>query len=218
MVTGVYSVHIDAENQVVIVSGNVDSAILIKKLVRSGKYVELLSPSYYQILNQGKGNFIIDDGNRINGMNAPKTHYMFPQSLGSDVQDQWGLRNHLSQNVEMAAVRNENDENSMVATNENNYVGDYNDKPDAEVDMSSMMVPAAFQGNGANFIGSRDQNFGGFQDFYERRTGYENETPWYQYRHPSTEMMHANAHRPQMMNPIPQYNEFGFSLIPPSLY
>lgn len=214
MVTGVYSVHIDAENQVVIVSGNVDSAILIKKLVRSGKYVELLSPSYYQILNQGKGNFIIDDGNRINGMNAPKTHYMFPQSLGNDAQDQWGLSNHLSQNVEMAAVRSENDENSMVATNENNYVGDYKDKPDAEVDMSSMMVP----GNGANFIGPRDQNFYGFQDFYERRTGYENETPWYQYRHPSMEMMHANAHRPQMMNPIPQYNEFGFSLIPPSLY
>lgn len=218
MVTGVYSLHIDAENQVVIVSVNVDSAILIKKLVRSGKYVELLSPSYYQILNQGKGNFITDDGNRINGMNAPKTHYMFPQFLGNDVQDQWGLSNHLNQNVEMAAVRSENDENSMVATNENNYVGDYKDTPDAEVDMSSMMVPAAFQGNGANFIGPRDQNFGGFQDFYERRTGYENETSWYQNGHPSMEMMHANTHRPQMMKPIPQYNEFSFSSAPYTLY
>lgn len=218
MVTGVYSVHIDAENQVVIVSGNVDSAILIKKLVRSGKYVELLSPSYYQILNQGKGNFITDDGNRINGLNAPKNHYIFPQFLGNDVQDQWGLSNHLNQNVEMAAVRSENDENSMVATNENNYVGNYKDTPDAEVDMSSMMVPAAFQGNGANFIGLRDQNFGGFQDFYERRTGYENETSWYQNGHPSMEMMHANTHRPQMMKPIPQYNEFSFSLAPYTLY
>lgn len=204
--------NIDAENQVVIVSGNVDSATLIKKLVKSGKYVELLSPSYYQILNHGKANFIIDDGNGINDLNAPKTQYTFPHFLGNDVQDQW------SQNMEMAAVRGEIDQNLTVTTNENNYVGDNKYTLAAEDDMRPLMVSAALQADGASFIGPGVQNFGGCQDFYERRAGYENETPWYQYNHPSIEIMNANTHRHQMMNPIPQYNEFRFSLAPYTLY
>ncbi|PKA65305.1 Heavy metal-associated isoprenylated plant protein 26 [Apostasia shenzhenica] len=40
-IEGVYTVAIDAEQQKVIVSGNVDSATLIKKLARSGKHAEL---------------------------------------------------------------------------------------------------------------------------------------------------------------------------------
>lgn len=41
--SGVYKVRIDADEQVT-VTGSVDSAILINKLVRSGKHAELWSP------------------------------------------------------------------------------------------------------------------------------------------------------------------------------
>ncbi|KAL0378015.1 UNVERIFIED_CONTAM: Heavy metal-associated isoprenylated plant protein 37 [Sesamum radiatum] len=43
-VQGVYEVKIDAEENKVIVSGNIDSTILIRKLVKSGKHAELWSP------------------------------------------------------------------------------------------------------------------------------------------------------------------------------
>ncbi|CAI0627161.1 unnamed protein product [Linum tenue] len=42
-IDGVYSVEIDAETQVVTVSGTVDSATLIKKLSKVGKFAELCS-------------------------------------------------------------------------------------------------------------------------------------------------------------------------------
>ncbi|KAM3363290.1 hypothetical protein P3S68_018144 [Capsicum galapagoense] len=42
-IEGVYQVKMDVDEQVVIVSGNVDSATLIKKLNKSGKHAELLS-------------------------------------------------------------------------------------------------------------------------------------------------------------------------------
>ncbi|MQM18943.1 hypothetical protein Taro_051945 [Colocasia esculenta] len=42
-IEGVYTVHIDADHQKVTVSGNVDSATLIKRLARSGKHAELWS-------------------------------------------------------------------------------------------------------------------------------------------------------------------------------
>ncbi|KAM0944337.1 putative heavy metal-associated domain, HMA, heavy metal-associated domain superfamily [Dioscorea sansibarensis] len=42
-IEGVYTVNLDAENQKVTVSGNVDSATLIKKLAKSGKHAELWS-------------------------------------------------------------------------------------------------------------------------------------------------------------------------------
>ncbi|CAN4079911.1 unnamed protein product [Withania somnifera] len=42
-IEGVYQVKMDVDEQLVIVSGNVDSATLIKKLHKSGKHAELLS-------------------------------------------------------------------------------------------------------------------------------------------------------------------------------
>ncbi|KAJ8567427.1 hypothetical protein K7X08_019635 [Anisodus acutangulus] len=42
-IEGVYQVKMDVDEQVVIVSGNVDSATLIKKLKKSGNHAELLS-------------------------------------------------------------------------------------------------------------------------------------------------------------------------------
>lgn len=48
MDSGVYDVKIDAEKQLVTVIGSVDSAILIQKLVRSGKHAELWPSTTHQ--------------------------------------------------------------------------------------------------------------------------------------------------------------------------
>ncbi|KAL4361282.1 hypothetical protein GQ457_04G009030 [Hibiscus cannabinus] len=63
-IEGVYQVSIDAEQQKVTVSGSVDYATLIKKLVRAGKYAEVWSQKSYQNQNQNqnqKNNCIKDD-------------------------------------------------------------------------------------------------------------------------------------------------------------
>lgn len=61
-VTGVYQVNIDSDQQKVTVSGCVDSATLIKKLVRAGKHAELWSQKTNQNQKQ-KNNCIKDDKN-----------------------------------------------------------------------------------------------------------------------------------------------------------
>ncbi|GLT28840.1 hypothetical protein SLA2020_037440 [Shorea laevis] len=43
-IEGVYSVKIDADHQLVIVTGIVNPLTLVKKLVKSGKYAEIWSP------------------------------------------------------------------------------------------------------------------------------------------------------------------------------
>ncbi|KAJ7954203.1 Heavy metal-associated domain containing protein [Quillaja saponaria] len=59
-IEGVYQVHIDAEQQKVTVSGSVDSATLIKKLIRAGKYAEIWS-SQKPNQNQNQKNICIKD-------------------------------------------------------------------------------------------------------------------------------------------------------------
>ncbi|KAI3796111.1 hypothetical protein L1987_38775 [Smallanthus sonchifolius] len=57
-IEGVYQVSIDAEQQKVTVSGSVDSAILLKKLVKAGKHAEIWSnkPNHNQSQSQNKQN------------------------------------------------------------------------------------------------------------------------------------------------------------------
>ncbi|KAL7001027.1 hypothetical protein U1Q18_002181 [Sarracenia purpurea var. burkii] len=62
----VYQVNIDAEQQRVTVSGSLDSATLIKKLVRSGKHAELWSPKGNQNQKQ-KANRVKDEQSNKGG-------------------------------------------------------------------------------------------------------------------------------------------------------
>ncbi|KAK8529259.1 hypothetical protein V6N13_102192 [Hibiscus sabdariffa] len=71
-IEGVYQVSIDAEQQKVTVSGSVDSATLIKKLVRDGKYVEVWSQKSYQNQNQNQKNNCIKDDNKSNNNKGQK--------------------------------------------------------------------------------------------------------------------------------------------------
>lgn len=88
-VTGVYQVHIDAEQQKVTVSGSVDSATLIKKLVRAGKHAEVWSQKSNQNQKQ-KNNCNKEDKNKgqkqgiLKNLEALKNQHKFPIALSSE--------------------------------------------------------------------------------------------------------------------------------------
>ncbi|KAL5809991.1 hypothetical protein ACOSQ4_026559 [Xanthoceras sorbifolium] len=229
-IEGVYSVNINAEEQVVMVSGSVDSATLIQKLGRSGKHAELCSPSSLEKLNQGQAGFIRDDQNRINGFDRFNTQQMVPSFLGNDVQDPWSLENYLNQNIGMAAMRGETGQNLMG----NTYVGDHENRLAMEEDnMRSMTIHAAFPGNGADFVGLGDHGFGGFRDIYARKPThiYEHSPPMMIYNHPSTKMTqpmynsmvnHNYTQQPHIMDSnsslSPTYKDVGFGSAPYTFY
>ncbi|KAG8382792.1 hypothetical protein BUALT_Bualt05G0114100 [Buddleja alternifolia] len=73
-IEGVYQVNIEAEQQKVTISGSVDSANLIKKLIKAGKHAELWSTKTNQNHNQNqnqkqKATCIKDDNNNKNNKN-----------------------------------------------------------------------------------------------------------------------------------------------------
>ncbi|XP_062111061.1 heavy metal-associated isoprenylated plant protein 37-like [Humulus lupulus] len=70
-IEGVYQVNIDSEQQKVTVSGSVDSATLIKKLVRAGKHAELWSQQGNQSQKQKNNNCIKDDKNNKGQLHKP---------------------------------------------------------------------------------------------------------------------------------------------------
>ncbi|KAJ0095314.1 hypothetical protein Patl1_15277 [Pistacia atlantica] len=97
-IEGVYQVNIDAEQQKVTVSGTVDSATLIKKLVRNGKHAELWSQKSNQNQNQNQNqkqkiNCIKDDKKNNNqgqkqglmkGLEAFKNQQKFPAFMSEE--------------------------------------------------------------------------------------------------------------------------------------
>ncbi|XVF02821.1 hypothetical protein REPUB_Repub04eG0207300 [Reevesia pubescens] len=94
-IEGVYQVSIDAEQQKVTVSGSVDSATLIKKLVRAGKHAEVWSQKTNQNQNQSQkqNNCIKDDKNNNKGqkqglgLEAFKNQQKFPTFISEEDDD-----------------------------------------------------------------------------------------------------------------------------------
>ncbi|WOL03987.1 hypothetical protein Cni_G12708 [Canna indica] len=78
-IEGVYTVSIDAEQQKVIVSGNVDPTTLIKKLARSGKHAELCSQKS------------INHQEKDHGKNSSKGHGSSLESFSSGDEDSDGV-------------------------------------------------------------------------------------------------------------------------------
>ncbi|KAJ4823627.1 hypothetical protein Tsubulata_032162, partial [Turnera subulata] len=85
-IEGVYTVNINTEHQVVIVSGNVDSAVLIKKLKRSGKRAEVWSSSPTYNHKQEQSNMDQIQFSATN-LDVPIDNFMFPASLGNEIED-----------------------------------------------------------------------------------------------------------------------------------
>ncbi|KAF3432209.1 hypothetical protein FNV43_RR26948 [Rhamnella rubrinervis] len=93
-IEGVYQVNIDSDQQKVTVSGCVDSATLIKKLVRAGKHAELWSQKANQSQKQ-KNNCIKDDKNNkgqkqglMKGLEAFKNQHKF-SAFSSEEDDDY---------------------------------------------------------------------------------------------------------------------------------
>lgn len=92
---GVYQVNIDSDQQKVTVSGSIDSATLIKKLVRAGKHAELWSQKANQNQKQ-KNNCIKDDKNNkgqkqqglMKGLETFKNQHKFA-AFSSDEDDDY---------------------------------------------------------------------------------------------------------------------------------
>ncbi|KAK3012569.1 hypothetical protein RJ639_009718, partial [Escallonia herrerae] len=112
-IEGVYKIDIDAEQQMVTVSGCVDSAILIKKLVKSGKYAELWSPSPKQNQNQEVDNRIDNDDYQkemqftADNLKAPKRRSILAPIQDRDLEDQWGFGRYFG-TESLASERSQN--------------------------------------------------------------------------------------------------------------
>ncbi|XP_062170824.1 heavy metal-associated isoprenylated plant protein 37-like [Alnus glutinosa] len=92
-IEGVYRVNIETEQQKVTVSGSVDAATLIKKLVKAGKHAELWSQKTNQNQKQ-KTNCIKDDKNNkgqkqglIKGLEVFKNQQKFPAFSSEEDDD-----------------------------------------------------------------------------------------------------------------------------------
>ncbi|GMI99793.1 hypothetical protein HRI_003648600 [Hibiscus trionum] len=100
-IEGVYQVNIDAEKQKVTVSGSVDSATLIKKLVRAGKHAEIWS----QKSNQKQNNCNKDD--KINNNKGQKQKQnKFPTFISEEDDDSsnYGRMNNNVRKANMMGV------------------------------------------------------------------------------------------------------------------
>ncbi|XP_057507535.1 heavy metal-associated isoprenylated plant protein 37-like isoform X2 [Actinidia eriantha] len=93
-IEGVYQVNIDAEQQKVTVSGSVDSATLIKKLVRSGKHAEIwsnhkTSQNQNQNQNQKPNNNCMKNDKKTSNKKGPKQGLVnnFPALFTSEDDD-----------------------------------------------------------------------------------------------------------------------------------
>ncbi|XWS34517.1 hypothetical protein CRYUN_Cryun21dG0045000 [Craigia yunnanensis] len=86
-IEGVYQVSIDAEQQKVTVSGSLESATLIKKLVRAGKHAEVWSQKSDQNQNQKENNNKGQKQALIKGLEAFKNQQKFPTFISEDDDD-----------------------------------------------------------------------------------------------------------------------------------
>ncbi|GLT57249.1 hypothetical protein SLA2020_302360 [Shorea laevis] len=173
-IEGVYSVKIDAEHQVVIVTGVVDPMTLVKKLVKSGKHAEVWSPSSNQRLGQEQPKFIKDDNN--NNQILYLKNEQVPPTFGCEVGDVWSLGNYLNQHIGMNSAIGETSQNLKAKGNMDNlYMKNQDGDTFAqEGKVIPLMSPAGFQGNGAGSVGFGEQEFGMFHNIpFSRLPSYE---------------------------------------------
>ena len=123
--SGVYKVHINAEEQKVTVTGSVDPFTLVQKLVKYGKHAEIWNANP----NQEQDNHVKDSKNKnhtqylINGPNASENQHKVPNLLGDEDHHEKGNEWYLDQDMGSQAVAYELDQNPaapLTWKNENN--------------------------------------------------------------------------------------------------
>ncbi|KAL6325965.1 hypothetical protein AAG906_038457 [Vitis piasezkii] len=141
-IEGVYSVSIDAEQQKVTVTGNVDAATLINKL------------------NQQHSNFMKDDDHSIHPVQyrINDNQHMLPSFYAMEDQDRWARGMYLNQSMGTKAMAGYIDHNMATPTMEGYaYMGG-----DAD---NTLMGLENFQVNAAGFVGLGGYGWSEFQDF-----------------------------------------------------
>lgn len=148
---------IDVEEKV-IVTGNVDAATLIKKLVRRGKHAELWSPSSHQLHSNSRR----DDDQSIHPMHylINDNQHMLPSFYSVEDRDGWAREMFLNQSMGTNAMTGYvGHHHNMVAPTMGGYVnlGGGGD--------NMLMGLENYQVNAAGFAGLGGYGWREFQDF-----------------------------------------------------
>ncbi|KAK2986736.1 hypothetical protein RJ640_010961 [Escallonia rubra] len=188
-IEGVYKIDIDAEQQMVTVSGSVDSAILIKKLVKSGKYAELWSPSPKQNQNQEVDNRINNDDYQkemqfaADNLKAPKRQSILAPLQDGDLEDQWEFGRYLG----TESLASETSQNIAETRDLDNMHMHWDESmaADTEVEdnMNFMMGDQGFKGD-YSFVGLEGNGFSVPRNFHPGFPAYDN-----YHMHPSCIML-----------------------------
>ncbi|CAK7344103.1 unnamed protein product [Dovyalis caffra] len=191
--SSVYTVNIKTEHQLVLVSGRVDSATLIKKLVKSGKRAELWHPSPKKKLNQEQPN-----SNQLqflaNNFNAPQNQFMYPASTNNETDNMMSYGDYQNQNVALKDMNAGRGQNLMAATRMRNfYMDDDNFVGSGRLghDFAYMMGREDYQGNGTGFVGLGGHDFNGMPTYEQKYLPsmiMTKKQQRYHYDHPATEM------------------------------
>ncbi|XP_011002803.1 PREDICTED: uncharacterized protein LOC105109716 [Populus euphratica] len=203
-IDGVYSVNIKTEHQLVIVSGRVDSATLIKKLVRSGKRAELLSlrtkNKWNQELNANQLQFLAND------FSNPQNQFMYPASFDNETDNTRSYGDFLNQNVELKAMNLGRGQDLMAATRMGNFYMDEDNfagSGRSRDDFACMMGHADYQGSGICFAGLGGHEFNGiptYEQTYRPSMIMTNKQQRYHNNHPATEMHNIYMQEPHTGN------------------
>ncbi|KAK9054197.1 hypothetical protein SSX86_025275 [Deinandra increscens subsp. villosa] len=165
-IEGVYSVDIDSEQQKVNVSGNVDSNILINKLVKSGKYAELWSSSEQEISTvMNGGNYQNPIQNRTMSLNAPKSQPLLTPAYPRNLQDEMSFARYFKQSMDTENhARMGWDDISLIGENAPGFI-----------DLEGSQLGQSFNG--------------GLQTYHDHQL----RMPMYQQRYPSPMMMNMHG-------------------------
>ncbi|KAI6670588.1 hypothetical protein NL676_005473 [Syzygium grande] len=103
-IDGVYSVHIDPEEELVTVSGTVDSDVLIKKLAGSGKHAEIFLPDFKANPKQEEDGSKTYSDNDIQILrpadSMPSTFFEGDRTLGNHLNPNIGERTLMGRRVD----------------------------------------------------------------------------------------------------------------------
>uniref|UniRef100_A0A6N2LEC8 HMA domain-containing protein n=1 Tax=Salix viminalis TaxID=40686 RepID=A0A6N2LEC8_SALVM len=192
-IDGVYSVNIKIDHQLVIVSGRVDSATLIKKLVKSGKRAELWS-----VITKNKRNQEQLNTNQLQflaiNFSDSQNQFMYPPYFDNETDNMRSYGDFSNQNVGLKAMNVGGGQDLMAATRMGNfYMDDDNFAGSSRLgdDLAYTMARADYQGNGTGFVGLGSHEFNGMPTYEQTNRPsmiMTNKQQRYHYNHPATEM------------------------------
>lgn len=237
-IDGVYVVSIDIEEQKVKVSGIVDCATLIRKLMKAGKHAELWRPRTRQFQSlQGLSNWLPSDKYQNSlqylpdGVDASNIQPNLASVYDRGIDD-WALERYLDESAGINSLMGENNNRALAVGNNTPFAWNGDVIPDVQ-SLGGKLRPTDFPDSskyaGAS-AGFEDTGYPGFQHL-QSSPAYEhyyspfmmrNNMHQYQYKLPTSVMMnnvipdmHANYN--PMMNTYLHQTQGTLSPVSPTL-